>query len=500
VFESGELWTYRDLLVRVRRAAAALQALGVQQGEYVLSWQPNGSHALLTWFALNYLGAVYVPVNTAYRGTLLAHVIANSGASLIILHGGLADRLANLPPGTLRRAIVVGQPNADLDIEVIDAAMLAQHGPDPAPPAEPIAPWHIQSVIYTSGTTGPSKGVPSSYLHLWSTSMAFHFVTESDRGMANLPLFHAGGTGAVYRMLVKGASVAVVDSFRTQTFWRTIRQTQTTVLTLLGAMTPFLMKEPPSAQDRDHTLRAVTMVPLSDDSAAFAERFGVDVYTTFNMTEVSCPIFSRRNPTSPGSCGEPRPGVQARVVDENDCEVPPGTVGELIVRTDMPWAMNSGYLRNPEATAQAWRNGWFHTGDAFRMDSDGTFYFVDRMKDAIRRRGENISSFEVEREIMANDAVLEAAVVAARSEFAEDEVMAVVAPVPGASINAAALIEFLRPRLPHFMLPRYIRFLSELPKTPTQKVQKHLLRDEGLTIDTWDSVAAGLQFKRERLA
>jgi crotonobetaine/carnitine-CoA ligase len=501
VFENGESWTYADLHHRVRRAAAALQALGVRQGDYVLSWQPNGPHAILTWFGLNYLGAIYVPVNTAYRGTLLAHVIENAGASLIVLHGGLADRLAGVPPGTLRRAIVVGTPNAALGLEVIDAAVLARDtGRELVPPEEPIAPWHVQNVIYTSGTTGPSKGVLSSYLHLWSTSMAFHFVTEDDRGMANLPLFHAGGTGAVYRMLVKGASVAVVDSFRTQTFWQDIRSTGTTILTLLGAMTPFLMKEPPSPRDRDHTLRAVSMVPLSEDSHQFAERFGVDIYTTFNMTEVSCPLFSQRNPVKPGSCGEQRPGVEARVVDENDCEVPPGTTGELIVRTAMPWAMNSGYHRNPEATAKAWRNGWFHTGDVFRMDAEGTFYFVDRLKDAIRRRGENISSFEVEREITAHPAVREAAVVAAQSEFAEDEVMAIVALVPGCTLDATTLIEFLQPRLPHFMLPRYIRFLDELPKTPTQKVQKHLLRADGRTPDTWDSTAAGLRFKRERLA
>ena len=188
-------------------------------------------------------------------------------------------------------------------------------------------------------------------------------------------------------------------------------------------MTPFLMKEPPSPDDRDHTLRAVTMVPLADDSLAFTERFGVDVYTTFNMTEVSCPIFSQRNPTKPGSCGEVRAGVEARVVDRNDCEVPPGVTGELILRTDMPWAMNGGYHRNPEATAAAWRNGWFHTGDAFRRDAEGTFYFVDRLKDAIRRRGENISSFEVEREIIAHPNVREVAVVATQSEFAEDEVL-----------------------------------------------------------------------------
>jgi crotonobetaine/carnitine-CoA ligase len=264
-------------------------------------------------------------------------------------------------------------------------------------------------------------------------------------------------------------------------------------------MIPFLLKEPPSPRDRDHPLRHVVMVPLSDDAQAFAERFGVDVYTTFNMTETSCPIVSERNPRVRGTCGRPRAGVEARIVDENDCEVAPGEVGELILRTDVPWAMNHGYHKNPQATAQAWRNGWFHTGDAFRYDSDGNFFFVDRLKDAIRRRGENISSFEVEAELMAHPAVREAAAVAVPSEHSEDEVLAVVAPVAGQSVDPAELLGFLLPRMPHFMVPRYVRVLPELPKTPTQKVQKNLLRADGVTPDTWDREAAGIRVRRQRL-
>jgi crotonobetaine/carnitine-CoA ligase len=171
----------------------------------------------------------------------------------------------------------------------------------------------------------------------------------------------------------------------------------------------------------------------------------------------------------------------------------------LIIRTDAPWALNSGYYKNPEATAAAWRNGWFHTGDAFREDADGTFFFVDRMKDAIRRRGENISSFEVEAEIAAHPLVNEVAVVPVPSEFAEEEVMCVVAPIPGQSIDPKELLEFLVPRLPHFMVPRYVRIVDALPKTPTQKIQKHLLRSAGLTDDTWDREKAGIKIKRQQL-
>jgi crotonobetaine/carnitine-CoA ligase len=502
VFEDGESWTYAELRRRVRVVAGSLAKLGVRQDDFVLSWLPNGPDALLVWFGLNYLGAVYVPVNTGYRGHLLEHVIANSDARLMIADGRLVDRLAGLDLAALQRIVHVGAaPVPSLpNIEFLPEAVLADGDGTVADSERPIMPWDTQTVIYTSGTTGPSKGVLSSYLQLYSTASAFYAVTADDRNMASLPLFHAGGTGAIYRMLVKGGSTALVESFRTQTFWETVRRTQTTTITLLGAMIPFLLKEPPSPRDRDHPLRHVVMVPLSDDAQAFTDRFGVDVYTTFNMTETSCPIVSERNPRVRGTCGRPRPGVEARVVDDNDCEVAPGEIGQLILRTDMPWAMNHGYHKNPQATAQGWRNGWFHTGDAFRYDADGNFFFVDRLKDAIRRRGENISSFEVEAEIGAHPAVREAAVVAVPSEFGEDEVLAVVSPVPGSTVEPAALIDFLVPRLAHFMVPRFVRVVDDLPRTPTQKVQKHLLRSEGVTADTWDREKAGIVLKREKLS
>ncbi len=501
VFEDGEQWTYAELRRRVMHVAASLQKAGVEQGDFVLSWQGNGPITLLTWFGLNYLGAVYVPINTSYRGRLLEHVIANSDARLMIADARLIDRLADVDLAQLRRVITVGDTSwQDARLEILPATELTAGPAEPAPLQREIAPWDTQNVIYTSGTTGPSKGVLSSYLHLYSTGAAFHSVTADDRAMANLPMFHAGGTGAIYRMLIRGGSVALVESFDTHSFWNKVRETGTTTLTLLGAMAPFLMKQPPGPGDRDHPLRKAVMVPLSDDALAFGERFGIDIYTTFNMTEISCPIYSQKNPEFKGTCGVVRAGAECRVVDENDCEVPPGTVGELIVRTDLPWAMNSGYHKNPEATAKAWRNGWFHTGDAFRRDEAGNFYFVDRIKDAIRRRGENISSFEVEAEICAHPSVREAAVVAVASELSEDEVLAVVAPVAGATIDPVALIEFLRPRMAHFMIPRFLRVMDELPKTPTQKVQKNLLREDGVTPDTWDREKAGVVIKRDKLA
>ena len=500
-FADGQQWTYRQTLEITQRTAAGLQALGVKQGDHVLCWLPNGADILRVWFAINWLGAVYVPINLAYRGRLLEHVVENSDARLIVAHAELFPRLAAIARARLDTAVVIGGP-------VVEVADMRAHGPEalqpacaePAPLDRPIAPWDMQCIIYTSGTTGPSKGVMSSYLQAYSMGCdPFPFMDETDRWMVNLPLFHVGGTIAVYAMLCKGGSIAVVEAFDTASFWRTIRESGTTAVVLLGVMAGFLVKQPPSPDDRDHGLRSALMVPLSEDAAQFEERFGCAIYTCFNMTEVSTPLVSQRSPGPLGTCGRPRAGVEVRIVDENDCEVPVGAVGELVVRTERPWAMNHGYYKNPEATVRAWRNGWFHTGDAFRLDEAGNFFFVDRMKDAIRRRGENISSFEVETEVSAHPAVREAAAVAVASEIAEDEVLVVVSLAQGQTLDPAELIQFLLPRMAHFMVPRYVRILPELPKTPTQKVQKHLLRTEGVTADTWDREKAGIKIRRERL-
>jgi crotonobetaine/carnitine-CoA ligase len=501
LFSTGDQWSYARLRANVRRVAASLQALGVKQDDFVLSWLPNGPHAIAVWFALNYIGAVYVPVNVSYRGRLLAHVIQNSGARLMVADARLAERLAEVETATLDTLVTVsGTPPALKGIRCLTEDALSAAIGEPSDLARAIMPWDTHAIIYTSGTTGPSKGVLSSYRHLGATTEAIDTVTSEDRALVNLPLFHVGGTNSVYRMLMRGGSIALVEAFDTETFWDTVRKTGTTTMTLLGAMIPFLMKAPPTPRDRDHTLRQAVMVPLAEDAAEFTARFGVDIYTVFNMTEISCPILSERNPDVPKTCGRVRAGFDARVVDAYDMEVSHGTVGELMVRADDPWTMNHGYNANPEATARAWRNGWFHTGDAFRRDEAGNFFFVDRMKDAIRRRGENISSFEVEVEIGAHPKVLETAVVGVPSEFGEDEVMAIVTLVPGTEADPVEIISFLTPRLPHFMVPRYIRFMADLPKTPTQKIEKHLLRQQGITEDTWDRERAGIRLKREKLA
>ncbi|MFF2650238.1 ATP-dependent acyl-CoA ligase [Streptomyces sp. NPDC058045] len=512
----GEVWTYRRTLQETEETAAALQALGVAPGELVLSWLPNGPEALRTWYGVNMAGAVLVPLNIAYRGTILHQVIADSGAEVLICRPSLAARLTESaqPPGKVRTIVLLPGPDEAPDKVRALAEQLSRRfrvhtglradrgeftEPVPAP-----QPWDPQTVIYTSGTTGPSKGVVSSYAHLYSScTAAFHGMAgPEDRYLLQLPLFHAGGTIGAYGMLVYGASVTVVPAFTTSEFWPLIRRTGTTLCTLLGVMATYLLKQPAVPQDTGHPLRAAYVIPFTEGAREFAERFGVSVRALFNMTEVSCPVLSDPGhaPDVPMHCGRPRPGITARVVDDHDREVADGETGELILRADRPWAFNSGYLGRPQETAAAWRNGWFHTGDGFRRAPDGGLVFVDRKKDAIRRRGENISSFEVETQAVAHPEVLEAAAVAVPGDEGEDEVLLVVAGrTPAAPVPPEALLAFLRERLAHFMLPRYIRLLPELPKTPTGKPTKHTLRAEGVTEDTWDREAAGIRIRRERI-
>jgi len=503
IFHGGPTWTWSEALEHCRRTAKAFKDLGVAKGDHVLSWQPNGPDAVLTWFGLNYLGAVYVPLNTAYKGGVLEHQVRISDARLIVCHADLAPRLSDIDTAALTDVVITG------DDGVVDCVVagLTSHPSSALTPAtglsempEVVEPWDTQYIIFTSGTTGPSKAVLSSYVQGYSMGPEAHPLFDSnDRVLINLPLFHVGGTIFVILTLATGGSCVVDTHFRTDEFWSTVRDNEVTSTCLLAAMVPFLLNLPEFEGEQDHPMRKAVVVPWTDEAMQVVRRYNLQAWTSFNMTEVSSPLVSDLDPAAPGTCGKVRPGIEARVVDENDCEVAPGQTGELILRSDRPWSMNHGYYKNPEATAAAWRNGWFHTGDGFRYDEEGYFYFVDRIKDAIRRRGENISSFEVENEVVAHPDIAEAAAIPVPSQLGEDEVMIVVVPVTGATIDYEELFEFLVPRMAHFMLPRYIRTVAELPKTPTQKIQKHLLKSDGVTPDTWDREDAGIKVKRERI-
>jgi crotonobetaine/carnitine-CoA ligase len=501
VFVGGPAFSWSQLQRRVRDHAQALQRLGVAQGDCVLSWMPNGPLAVLNLLALSYLGAVYVPINTSYRGALLEHVLANSGARLMIAHGALVPRLEGLGLAALETLVVVGPERPALHgVRLEGEAALAGDGRQLAPPSRAVAPWDTLMIIYTSGTTGPSKGVLSSYRHVRAAALGFRNVGPGDRNLTVLPIFHVGGVLGLLWALYHNGNVVMAEGFRTSQFWPLVARHRITTTGLLGSMVDFLLSQPVLEGERGHGLRNVLIAPYGPAAIAFGERFGVDVYTEFNMSELSVPLFAGPNPGVAGTCGLPAPGVTLRIVDAQDIPVPAQSVGELILRMDEPWTISHGYHNDAAATARAWRNGWFHTGDLFRQEPSGHYHFVDRAADSIRRRGENISAFEVESALRQHPWIAEAAVVGvAAPQGSEQEVLAVLKLGPDAAFDPRQLIEFLRPRLPHYMLPRYLRLVEDFPRTPTQKIEKYRLRAAGITADSWDREAAGIAVRGERL-
>ncbi len=502
MFQDGDVWTYAHMHDKAHRWAEGLRQLGVGAGDRVLAFLPNGREVILTWFAANLLGACYVPINVAYRGALLKHVVDNSGASVMVAHAKLTDRLRDIDTVSLKTVVQVGEGGVDsLAGKDICASAQLDAAPPLSVPALDMMPWDLQSIIFTSGTTGPSKGVLSSYFHLYTAAQAvFGHITPKDRIFVNGPMFHLGGTGSVYAALIHQGSVAIADGFRASSFWQDLRDTGSTVTSgLLGSMTVFLAKHSTAADQTDNPLRRTHFYPVTDDTIAFARDFNFEFFSGYGSTEVPLALVTDIDTQRRGSCGRARTGITCRLVDDHDCEVSSGEAGELVVRADHPWALTHGYNAMPEATAKAWQNGWFHTGDLLTKDPDGYFYFVDRKKDAIRRRGENISSQEVESAIIALPDVEDAAVIGIEGEYGEDEVMAVVEPKAKARLDPVVLFKALEPALPYFMLPRFIRIMTTLPRTPTEKVRKEALRTDGVTPDTWDQEKAGIKVQREKL-
>jgi len=355
--------------------------------------------------------------------------------------------------------------------------------------------------MYTSGTTGPSKGAMITHAHAYVYAHNGHDrmrLVPEDVYYAPLPLFHIAGQWAVvYAAMICGSAAVITRRFSVSTFWRDAVHYGATAGFLLGAMANFLHRQPPGVDERASRIDRILVVPLFPEVADFARRFGARVVTTYGSTEINSPMIAGFDDPDWRSCGRVKNALfEARIVDDDDEEVPHGTVGELVVRPRLPWLCMTGYWGHPDWTAAAWRNLWLHSGDAMYRDDTGNFYFVDRKKDAIRRRGENISSVEVENEINAHPEVLECAVFAASSEHTEDEVMATVVLKPGVSLGPEALIRFLEPRMAYFMVPRYLEFADELPKTPTGKIQKYELRRRGPTAATWDREQARLALRQ----
>ena len=503
----GARATVGDVDRDARAWSAALRSCGVGRSSHVVTMLESSVQSFAAWLGIAWAGAVEVPINVDLFGRVLEHQLAVAQPRVIVVAARVLEGVCAAATDLegVERIVVVGRPAAVPVLwqgRVVEVDEFLQgHDLDVEASWDGPARHDIASIMYTSGTTGPSKGVlmPWAQLHA-----AAHLTARMvARGpvphkvlYVNGPPNHVQAKGAVAAMALVGGEVLLRHAFSTSRFWDEVAEHGVTDTSLVGAMAAFLMSQPGSPQDEATTLSNVLMAPLGPTATEFSERFRVQAWSAYNMTEISVPLVLDDWRAGMGpSCGRLRDGYpyyEARIVDEFDHEVPDGEVGELIVRTGVPWTLNAGYLNMPEATAEAWRNGWFHTGDAFKRDGEGYFHFVDRLKDTIRRRGENISSFEVEAEVLAHEQVAECAAIAVPSEFAEDEIKIVVVAHVGQVLTAEDLVSFLSSRVPRHMVPRYVEFVDDLPKTPTLRVQKALLsRSVSARDGVWDATTTG---------
>lgn len=467
--------TAAEMVDAVARAAGALAARGVTAGDRVAFLAANRVELLDLVLGAAWLGAVAVPINTAARGTQLHHILANSQAQLLVVEEDNEPHLADLPElPDLQAKWVLGPSTAEMG--------------DPLPPAD-VAPGDPAAILYTSGTTGVSKGVlcPHAQFWWWGINVSDQLGIRPDDVLHTcLPLFHTNALNAFSQAVVSGATYVLGGRFSASRFWSQMVDSGATITYLLGAMVGILESQPPSALDRAHRVR-LALSPATPGRllAPFRERFGVALLDGYGSTETNAVVATRLGEERPGYVGKLQPGFRMRVVDADGADVPPGAPGELLLRSDQPFAFASGYYRMPEATAAAWQDLWFHTGDRVRAEPDGSLRFVDRIKDVIRRRGENISSVEVEDVLRAHPAIAEVAVYAVDSELGEDEVMAAVVAKDAKQIDFEELVEFCGPRLAAYAIPRFLVRIDALPLTENGKVRKSELRSRG-TDGAWD--------------
>ena len=509
----GTEYTAAAIDAAANRVAAGLAALGIGRGSTVATILDNSVEAVLSWFAIQRLGAVYVPVNTALKGGLLRHQLVDADAAVVIVQDDLLSRPAEILDSvdSVEHLIVVGDA---AERPVLTAAVhrwddlltAAARRPDVR-----VRPSDLGAIVYTGGTTGPSKGCALS--HNYHVSIARQIVsswgrTPDDVVWSPLPLFHFNAISCLLTgTLLTGGRAAQSRRFSVSGFWPEINRTGATIASLLGSLAVLVARgadtplAPGSgAPEANTTLRLLTGAPIPPEvDQLIRGRWGIETFSAaYGTTEAS--LISWLPPGQafkPGSAGLVNDrAFDVRIFDDNDREVPTGADGEIVCRPVQPHVMFEGYWKRPEATIELFRNLWFHTGDIGRMDSDGYLFFVGRKADYLRRRGENISSWEVEKVFHEHPGITDVCVHAVASEVGEDDVKVTAVLTEGAALTEEQLCRWAVDRLPFYAVPRYVEFRAALPWSETGRAPKHVLKDEGVTAATWDREAAGLRFER----
>ena len=492
-------WTYSETAAIAAASAQALADAGIRPGDRVALMCSNRAEFLQVYLGCAWLGAVVVPINTALRGFQLSHIFRNSRPALLVAEASLlaaietVDAEVELPPQTWSIGSVANAHDMKSSLAPLPALGTKA-------PAGAVRPGDTVAILYTSGTTGPAKGVccPQAQLFWWGIYSARALgIREGDVLFTTLPLFHTNALNAFYQAVLNGCTYVLESKFSASGFWAAARRHDATVAYLLGAMATMLLAQPESAGDSEHRVRIALGggVP-SQVHRPFLERFGVPLVDGYGSTETNFAFAGSIPSDRPGTMGYLADGIEARIVDPDDSKVPDGQTGELVLRSTEPFVFATGYFGMPEKTVEAWRNLWFHTGDRVVRDPDGHYRFIDRMKDAIRRRGENVSSWEVEQTILSHPAVAACAIYPLPSELGEDEVAAAILLEPGQSLAAVDVIRHCEGQIAYFAIPRYVRIVSQMPLTENGKIKKGVLREAGVTSDTWDREAAGYRLRR----
>ena len=494
---AGASYSRAEVLDQVETTARGLRELGLLPGDRVGIMCENRPEVVWTWLGTNAAQAIDVPFNAEARGRLLDYFVEDAQPRFIVGSEQYLTILAETLTSDPELVIVVGEhsttPFGDRAKQITFEEVMAAGRASTLELATP-PPGLTATIMYTSGTTGPSKGVmlPQRYYPAKAADAAAMLEgTEDDVILCVQPLFHIDARAFLVSCLHLGCVAVLGERFRVSTFWDQVREHQATLFGTIGTMLWMLYKQPPRPDDRDNPARAASCSSTPGEILrAFEERFGLRIIEMYGLTECVVLTGETRDNTQPGRIGRAIPQVEAQIVDDMDAPVEVGAIGELIFRPRESFAMMQGYWNKPEATAEAWRNLWFHTGDLVREYPDGMLEYIGRKKDSIRRRGENVSAWEVEQACANHPSVLDVAAIGVASDVGEEDVAVVVVEVPGKTLDPADLVAFVSKDLPRFAVPRYVEIVDSLPKGPSERVEKGKVRERGITSAAWDSDVA----------